>query len=201
MSEFERWEARYSGQGYHFGTEPNAFLRSQGHLLRPGMRALAVADGEGRNGVWLAEQGLDVLSVDFSPNALRKAEALAEARDVPLRIQRADLTSWDWPDRVFDVVVGIFFQFAPPEVQTRMLKGMKRALKSGGLMLIEGYGEKQLEYGTGGPKKLARLYSRARLERIFGDFASLEITEYDAMRREGDGHTGMAALVDLVGRK
>ena len=201
MSELERWETRFSGPEYHFGTEPNAFLASKAHLLRPGQRALSVADGEGRNGVWLAEQGLDVLSVDFSPTALGKACALAAARGVPLRTEQADLTAWNWPEAAFDVVVGIFFQFAPPEGQTRMLQGMKRALKPGGLMLIEGYGEKQLEYGTGGPKELARLYSRKRLEQMFGDFVLLEISEYDAMRREGDGHTGMAALVDLVGRK
>src|SRR5262245_2003064 len=80
MSELERWESRFAAPGYHFGTAPNAFLKSQAHRLRAGQKALALADGEGRNGVWLAEQGLDVLSLDFSPNALKKARALA-ARD------------------------------------------------------------------------------------------------------------------------
>ena len=201
MSELERWETRFSAPGYHFGTEPNAFLKSKAHLLRAGQNALAVADGEGRNGVWLAEQGLAVLSVDFSPTAQRKAQALAAERGVTLRTETADMTNWTWPEEAFDVIAAIFIQFAPPDGQARMFEGMKRALKPGGLLLIEGYGEKQLEYGTGGPKNIAQLYTRERLERTFEDFAKIEISEYDAMRIEGDGHTGMAALVDLVGWK
>lgn len=201
MSELERWETRFSAPGYHFGTEPNAFLKSKAHLLRAGQNALAVADGEGRNGVWLAEQGLAVLSVDFSPTAQRKAQALAAERGVTLRTETADMTNWTWPEEAFDVIAAIFIQFAPPDGQARMFEGMKRALKPGGLLLIEGYGEKQLEYGTGGPKNISQLYTRERLERTFEDFAKIEISEYDAMRVEGDGHTGMAALVDLVGWK
>jgi len=201
MSELERWETRFSAPGYHFGTEPNAFLKSHAHLLRPGQKALAVADGEGRNGVWLAEQGLDVLSVDFSPTAQRKAKALAAERGVTIRTETADMVNWAWPEEQFDVIVAIFTQFAPPDGQARMFDGMKRALKPGGLLLIEGYGEKQLEYGTGGPKERVRLYTRQRLERTFKDFTKIEIKEYDSMRVEGDGHTGMAALVDLVGWK
>jgi SAM-dependent methyltransferase len=201
MSELERWETRFSAPGYHFGTEPNAFLKSKAHLLRAGQNALAVADGEGRNGVWLAEQGLAVLSVDFSPTAQRKAQALAAERGVTLRTETTDITNWTWPEEAFDVIAAIFIQFAPPDGQARMFEGMKRALKPGGLLLIEGYGEKQLEYGTGGPKNISQLYTRERLERTFEDFAKIEISEYDAMRIEGDGHTGMAALVDLVGWK
>lgn len=201
MSELERWETRFSAPGYHFGTEPNAFLKSKAHLLRAGQNALAVADGEGRNGVWLAEQGLAVLSVDFSPTAQRKAQALAAERGVTLRTETTDITNWTWPEEGFDVIAAIFIQFAPPDGQARMFEGMKRALKPGGLLLIEGYGEKQLEYGTGGPKNISQLYTRERLERTFEDFAKIEISEYDAMRIEGDGHTGMAALVDLVGWK
>ena len=201
MSELERWETRFSAPGYHFGTEPNAFLKSKAHLLRAGQNALAVADGEGRNGVWLAEQGLAVLSVDFSPTAQRKAQALAAERGVTLRTETTDITNWTWPEEGFDVIAAIVIQFAPPDGQARMFEGMKRALKPGGLLLIEGYGEKQLEYGTGGPKNISQLYTRERLERTFEDFAKIEISEYDAMRVEGDGHTGMAALVDLVGWK
>ena len=201
MSELERWETRFSAAGYHFGTEPNAFLKSQAHLLRPGQTALAVADGEGRNGVWLAQQGLDVLSIDFSPTALRKARALAAARGVALRTEQADINTWTWPAEAFDVIVGIFVQFPTPEGQERMFAGMTRALKPGGLLLIEGYGQRQLEYGTGGPKEIERLYTRERLERAFAGFSSLDIREYDAEVREGDAHVGMSALVDLVGRK
>jgi SAM-dependent methyltransferase len=199
--ELTRWEARYAAPGYHFGTEPNAFLKSQAHLLHAGQAALAIADGEGRNGVWLAEQGLDVLSVDFSPTALGKARALAGARGVTLRTEQADLTQWTWPVGAFDVIVGIFVQFPSPEGQARMFAGIAQALKAGGLLLLEGYGPKQLEYATGGPREIGRLYTRARLETAFKDFASLDIREYDAEIREGAAHVGMSALVDLVGRK
>ena len=199
--EFKRWEARFSAPGYHFGTEPNAFLKDQAHMLRPGRKALAVADGEGRNGVWLAQQGLDVLSVDFSPSGLRKAQALAAERGVAIRTERADLRSWAWPKEKFDVIVAIFIQFCPPEQQAKMFAGMKRALKPGGLLLIEGYGTKQFEYRTGGPKRLDRLYTRERLQEAFADFSALDIREYETDTREGNAHAGTAALVDLVGRK
>jgi SAM-dependent methyltransferase len=201
MSEYERWEARFREPGYHFGTEPNAFLKSKAHLLKPGQKALSIADGEGRNGVFLAGLGLDVLAIDFSPSALAKSQALAKERGVTLRTEQADLETWVWPVAAFDVVVGIFFQFLVPTLRTRVFKDIKRALKPGGLLLIEGYGLKQLEYKTGGPGVADQLYTRPMLQEAFGDFASLEITEYDAMLSEGDRHVGMSALVDLVGRK
>ena len=201
MSELERWETRYAGAGYHFGTEPNEFLKSQAHLLRPGQIALAIADGEGRNGVWLAEQGLDVLSIDFSPTALRKARALAAARSVPLRTEQTDINTWTWPTEAFDVIAGIFVQFPSAAGQARMFEGIDRALKPGGLLLLEGYGPRQLEYATGGPKELDRLYTRERLAAAFAGFASCDIKEYDAVIGEGDAHLGLSALVDLVGRK
>ena len=201
MSDLERWQTRYAAPEYHFGTEPNAFLRQQAYLLRPGQKALAVGDGEGRNGVWLAEQGLDVLSLDFSPNALRKAQALAANRGVTIRTELVDVATWSWPTEAFDVIVGIFVQFLPRAGQDTMFQGMKQALKPGGLLLLEGYGQKQLEYRTGGPKDLDRLYTRAWLEIAFGDFASLDIREYEIRMAEGGAHVGMAALMDLVGRK
>lgn len=200
MSELERWETRYSAAGYLFGTEPNEFLKKNARLFEPGQKALAVADGDGRNGVWLAEQGLDVLSADFSPTAQAKARALAAERGVTLRVEQVDFINWVWPREEFDVIVGIFIQFCPPEQRTRMFEGMKRALEPGGLLLLQGYGLKQLEYGTGGPSVPERLYTRELLEQTFKDFASVEIEEYETMMTEGR-HTGMAALVDMVARK
>lgn len=94
MSEF--WNARFDTPEYIFGTAPNAFLATQAHRLRPGQRALAVADGEGRNGVWLAEQGLEVHAVEVAPNAIAKARRLATTRGVTLQIEEADLLTWDW---------------------------------------------------------------------------------------------------------
>ncbi len=201
MSDLERWESRFSQEGYLFGTEPNAFLKAQAHRLRSGQDVLSVADGDGRNGVWLAEQGLNVHTVEFSPTALKKAKVLAKARGVAVRAERADLYTWAWPAEAYDVIVVIFIQFAPPVERQRMFEGMKRALKPGGLLLMEGYGPKQLDYGTGGPNRLEWLYSRALLEDAFGEFSSIEIDEYEAELDEGARHKGMSALIDFVGRK
>lgn len=199
--EFERWQQRFGEPGYLFGTEPNAFLKSQAALLRQGERALALADGEGRNGVFMAEQGLDVLSLDFSPVAQEKARKLAAARGVALRVEQADVVNWNYPADTYDVVAGIFFQFAAPAERAKIFAGIKRTLKPGGLLLIEGYRPKQLEYKTGGPSKVENLYTRELLEAAFGDFAALDIREYDSVIEEGAGHGGLSALIDLVGRK
>jgi SAM-dependent methyltransferase len=201
VSELERWEARFAAADYIFGTAPNAFLKSQAHRLEPGQKALALADGEGRNGVWLAEQGLDVLALDFSPNALKKARALAAARGVNLKIERADLEQWSWPPAAFDVIVAIFIQFADPPFRQKIFAGMKRALKPGGLLLMQGYRPEQINYRTGGPPQAENMYTRALLEEAFGDFASIDIKEHDSMVEEGSAHAGMSALIDFVGRK
>lgn len=199
--EFDRWQQRYSAPGYLFGTAPNAFLKSQAHLLPTRGSALAIADGEGRNGVFLAEQGLDVLSIDFSPLAQEKAKALAAGRGVALRTGQADLTAWSWPEAAYDVIAAIFIQFATPPERERIFAGIKRALKPGGLLLLEGYTPKQLDYKTGGPSKIENLYTLALLEKSFADFAPLDIREYDAEIAEGEHHVGLSALIDLIGRK
>ena len=201
QSEFEHWQQRFAKPGYLFGTEPNRFLKRHARLLKRGEKALAVADGEGRNGVFMAELGLDVTSVDFSPLAQKKARKLAAERGAALKIEQVDILNWDWPAEAFDVVVAIFFQFVGPEGRDKIFAGIKKTLKPGGLLLLEGYGHKQLEYKTGGPGKLENLYTRALVEQAFADFASVEVREYDAEIDEGPGHGGMSALVDLVGRK
>jgi SAM-dependent methyltransferase len=199
--EWERWEERFSVPEYVFGTEPNAFLKSQAGALPKSGKALAIADGEGRNGVWLAEHGLDVVSMDFSPTALAKAQALARERGVTLRTLQADIMTWDWPNAEFDVVVGIFFQFATPPQRARIFAGIRGALRPGGLLLLEGYGPKQLEYKTGGPSELENLYTEELLKAEFAGFSELGVKSYDSMMSEGIRHLGMAALVDLVARK
>lgn len=201
MSEFERWEKRYSTSEYLFGEEPNYFLASCKELLPRSGRALAVADGEARNGVWLAEQGLDVVSVEWSPPALKKAAALARRRGVEIEIIEADVHGWDYPVEEFDVVVEIFTQFSTPVERGYKWAGMKRALKPGGLMIIQGYGPKQLEYGTGGPKKLENLYTRQLLEETFGDFKDIRIAEEDRDIQEGVAHGGMSAVINFTARK
>src|ERR1700741_2966601 len=113
-AELARWEARFGDTDYAFGKEPNYFLAACKPLLPPSGKALAIADGEGRNGVWLAEQGLDVLSIDFSPSAQEKGQALARERGVTVAFERADVHAWRYPEAAFDVVADIFTQFSTP---------------------------------------------------------------------------------------
>ncbi|MFP5295836.1 MAG: SAM-dependent methyltransferase [Alphaproteobacteria bacterium] len=195
------WDQRYEGEAYRFGQEPNAFLARQTHRLGPGQSALAVADGEGRNGVWLARQGLRVLSTDISPRAVAKARALAARHGVEIDARLADLDDWDWPVGTMDVVVAIFIQFAGPEARARHFATLKVALKPGGLLLLEGYRPEQIAYGTGGPGVVENLYTEALLREAFSDLEILELTTYDAVLAEGDAHAGPSALIDLVARK
>jgi SAM-dependent methyltransferase len=201
MNEYARWEARFATADYAFGKEPNYFLRSCQKLLPRRGRALAVADGEGRNGVWLAEQGLDVVSLDFSPAAQNKARALAAERGVKVTFVKADVHVWDYPQVTFDVVVEIFTQFSPSAERTMKWRGMRRTLKPGGLLIIQGYTPKQLQHGTGGPKQLENLYTRPMLEQEFGDFRDLKIVEEERDMREGASHAGLSAVIGLTATK
>ena len=161
------WDERYASEEYLFGTEPNAFLVSQRHLLKHGMRCLAVADGEGRNGVWLAGQVLDVLSVDASPVAAAKAHKLAVHCGVDLKCEVAELLDWDWGENRYDIVVAIFIQFATHEQRDQLFANIKRTLKPGGLLLLQGYTPRQLECGTGGPSQADNLYTVPMLRNVF----------------------------------
>jgi SAM-dependent methyltransferase len=201
VSEYERWEARYAKPDYEFGKAPNEFLASCKALLPKSGRALSVADGESRNGVWLAEQGLDVTSIDFSPTAQKKAGALAAERKVNVNFIQTDVHRWAYPEGAFDVVVEIFAQFSTPAERLVKWAGMRRALKSGGLLILQGYTPKQLDYATGGPKQIEHLYTRAMLQQAFGDFADLKMTEEERELREGAAHSGMSAVIGLTGRK
>ncbi len=195
------WNERYSGAEYHFGTEPCGFLVSQCNLFKPGMTCLAVADGEGRNGVWLAEHGLQVLSVDSSSVAIEKARVLAAKRGVAIYLELADLAHWDFGVDKYDVVVGIFIQFAPPALREQIFNQIKQSLKPGGMLLLHGYTPRQLEYRTGGPSQIENLYTEAMLRKAFADMEILSLREYDQDIKEGAGHSGMSALIDLVARK
>jgi SAM-dependent methyltransferase len=201
MSEYQRWEDRFAAPEYIFGTEPNVFLAAQKELLPTRGRALAVADGEGRNGVWLAEQGLDVLSIDFSPAAQAKARALAQMRGVTIATELVGLAQFAWPDAAFNVVIDIFTQFFGPAERAVKFAGIRKALKPGGLLLLQGYRPEQLAYGTGGPKEVENMYTRALLEREFAGFKRIRIEEYDVEMHEGSAHGGMSAVINLVGSK
>jgi 2-polyprenyl-3-methyl-5-hydroxy-6-metoxy-1,4-benzoquinol methylase len=195
------WDERYDREDYVFGTEPNAFLASCAPLLAPGQSALCVADGEGRNSVWLAGQGLSVIAFDASAVGIAKAQRLAAAKGVSVDLEQATIEDWDWSPARFDVVAAIFIQFAEPALRGRIFDGMKRTLKPGGLLIMQGYRPEQIEYGTGGPRARENLYTRALLEEAFAGFDILRLEEHDGEIHEGPGHDGMSALIDLVARK
>jgi SAM-dependent methyltransferase len=199
--ELARWEERFSVPDYLFGKEPNYFLKSCAPLLPARGKVLAIADGEGRNGVWLAERGLDVLSIEYSDSAREKAKALAKERNVNVTFERADVHEWPYPEAAFDVVIDIFTQFSTPAQRPVKWAGVRRALKPGGLLILQGYTPKQLQYGTGGPKVVEHLYTRAMLEEAFGGLRNLTIVEEEREIHEGAAHSGMSAVINLTGWK
>ena len=197
------WTARYrdAGDDYLFGTAPNKFLAGQAEYFAAGVSVLSVADGEGRNAVWLAEQGCAVTATEISPVALEKAARLAHGRHVAVDFVQADIFNWEWPQGEFDAVVGIFIQFAGPVERPRQLAGMKQAVKPGGVLLLHGYTPKQLEFQTGGPSALENLYTEALLREVFADWEIVLLREYEDRITEGKAHAGRSALIDLVARK
>ncbi len=195
------WDERYATDEYLFGTAPNAFLTREVHRLAPGSKVLAVADGEGRNSVFLAQHGHRVVATDVSGRALDKARTLAERRGVEVEYRQANLAEWEWPGEAFDALVGIFIQFAGPGLREDIFDGMHCSLKPGGLLLLEGYREGQLAYGTGGPPNIENLYTEDGLRRAFSTWEVELLDAYDAEIEEGTGHSGKSALIDLIARK
>jgi SAM-dependent methyltransferase len=207
MSQEALWNERYqnAGDDYLFGTDPNRFLAHRVALLSQGCNALCIADGEGRNSVWLAELGLNVTAVEISPVAVTKAKKLAAGRNVSVEFLLADILSPTWPPftlvNAFDWVIGIFIQFANPVERNQLFTSMKRATRPGGRILLQGYTPKQLEYRTGGPSALENLYTQALLQDAFSDWVVEELVEYEDDVTEGIGHKGRSALIGLVARK
>ena len=197
----QTWDARFSTDDYIFGTAPNAWLTQHRDLLAPGSRVLAVADGEGRNSVWLAQQGMQVDAFDISAVGVSKATRLAQQANVQVNYQVRGVDNFDWTLGEYDAVVAIFIQFADPATRTTLFKRMKSALKPDGVILLQGYTPKQLDYKTGGPPNLDHLYTEELLRDAFSDMSILELRAYEAVLREGTQHSGQSALVGLVARK
>jgi cyclopropane fatty-acyl-phospholipid synthase-like methyltransferase len=201
------WSQRYrdAGEDYLFGTAPNRFLAHRAALLQDGRTALSLADGEGRNSVWLAEQGLAVTAVEISAVAVDKARRLAAGRQVAVNFLAADMLAADWPPQemvgAFDWVIGIFIQFVGPELRARQFEVMRRLTRPGGRILLQGYTPKQLDYRTGGPSALENLYTQEILAEAFADWSIEELVEYEDEIAEGAGHRGRSALIGLVARK
>jgi SAM-dependent methyltransferase len=197
----QTWNARFQGNAYLFGTEPNHYLRRQAHYWKSGDRVLCVADGEGRNSVWLAGQGLEVDAFDISEVGVHKGQALADTRNVAVHFSVEDCDSRAWIDNKYDGIAAIFVQFADPPMRERLFQNIMRSLKPGGIMVLQGYTPKQLEYKTGGPPFIDHLYTRAMLQAAFADLQILNLMEYEDDLSEGTQHLGRSALIGMVARK
>lgn len=195
------WDLRYAAEGYLFGKQPNAWLREHASLWKRGDRVLCVADGEGRNSVWLAAHGLLVDAFDVSAVAVEKARKLAAEQGVAVNYSVADCDSYPWKEAAYEGVAAIFIQFANPELRSRLFARMVRGLKPGGTLILQGYTPRQLEYRTGGPGIASHLYTEPMLRQAFRELDIVELREYEADVQEGAGHSGRSALVGLVARR
>jgi SAM-dependent methyltransferase len=195
------WDARFLGDDFLFGTEPNKWLRDHAAAFRPGGRLLCAADGEGRNSVFLARLGFAVDAFDISSVALAKARRLAAASDVTVNYQLADCDSFSWTPETYDGVAAIFVQFADPAMRRRLFARIIESLKPGGIVVLQGYTPKQLDYRTGGPPNVEHLYTEAMLREAFAQLTILELNAYEDDITEGNGHRGRSALIGMVARR
>jgi len=197
----ETWNRRFQGDDFLFGTEPNAWLRRHAALWPQGGRILSVADGEGRNSVWLAQQGFVVDAFDIAEIGVAKARRLAERSGVHVNFTVADCDGFGWRPSYYDGVAAIFIQFADPALRERLFARIVESLKPGGVLVLQGYTPKQLEYRTGGPPFVSHLYTRELLRTAFDALDIVELEEYEDVLTEGTGHNGRSALIGMVARR
>ena len=198
------WDERYAAEHYAYGFEPNAFLTAQRRRLKTGMRALVPGDGEGRNGVWLAEQGLEVDTLDFSARGVAKAKKLAAERAVAINALHADAIAWEWPEARYDLVALIFLHLVESQRRTVHAKAL-RSLKPGGLIVLEAFRPEQIERqqagSRGGPRDPALLYALADLKEDFTSGEILLLESAEATMEEGRLHVGDSAVARALVRK
>ena len=194
------WDARYSIDDYLFGKEPaQALLRNEEHLVVGG-NTLVIADGEGRNSVYLAKKGFKVTATDNSAVAHHKAKALAKSQNVKVDYKLEDFFDINWSETQYDNVVGICFQFIPPNLIDDVLIGLRSATKTGGILFIHCYTPDQISYGTGGPKDLSLMYTKDTFIRSFQQSEIVKLEEYEATIHEGAGHNGKSAMIDFIAK-
>lgn len=194
------WNERYGEEGLAYGETPNEYLTTVVSNIPSGGSVLVVGDGEGRNGVWLAEQGFNVLSIDYSAVAIEKINALANKRNVKIVAECHDLTEYHWPENQFDAVVAIYVHF-PPGVREQMHSKMVSSLKTGGKVIMEAFHKAQLNYSSGGPPVEPMLFSEAMLKDDFSQAKIIELYETIAPLNEGKYHVGDGAVVRLIAEK
>ncbi|WP_238364720.1 SAM-dependent methyltransferase [Mesobacterium pallidum] len=194
------WEDRYKGSDYLYGKAPSQVLRTHEDLLVAGGTALAVADGEGRNSVFMAERGMQVTALDYAPSAIAKARKLAAERGVTVDFRTCDVLAGDWPG-TYDLVAGIFIQFVGPEGRRKIFDRIKGATAPGGTALLHGYTPDQVGRGTGGPGRVENMYTETILRAAFVGWEVRDCRAYEADLAAGAGQSGRSALIDFVARK
>lgn len=194
------WDEKYGAPGHYYGTEANDFLRERYTALPAGGRVLCLAEGEGRNAVYLARQGFGVVAVDQSPVGLRKAEQLAAERGVKIETVAADLADYRIEPDHWDGIVSIWCHLPQP-LRTTVHRQVVAGLKVGGTFLLEAYTPAQLRHGTGGPKTVDLLPSLDELRRELDGLDLVYAEEREREVHEGHGHTGLSAVVDIVARR
>ncbi|MEW5838510.1 MAG: class I SAM-dependent methyltransferase [Pseudomonadota bacterium] len=191
------WNTRFAEEHLAYGEAPNAFVQEQAYRLPPGARVLLPGDGQGRNSVWLAQQGFDVVCVDWSEAGLARAQELAARQAVFIEPILADLTAWLWPQDAFDAVVAVHLHLMP-DARRQVHQAMLRALKPGGLLLLEAFDLEQAGLNSGGPRNPAMLYSAEMLAEDFAEAEFLMLERAQVMLDEGLYHQGMAEVVRMV---
>jgi len=190
------WDEKYAMDGWAFGTEPNDFLRGEFHRIPPG-RVLCVGEGEGRNAVFLAERGYEVVGVDRSQVGMDKAQVLARERNVFVEtvvssVEEFNLAEGDWQG-----IVSIFFHL-PPHLRRKVHRSMVQGLAPGGVLILEAYTPRQLSFGTGGPSHPERLVTLGDLEKELEGLKFLVARETVREVQEGRMHTGRGSVVQVV---
>jgi SAM-dependent methyltransferase len=193
------WDELYSRDGYAYGTEPNGFLVSVATILQRGP-TLCLAAGEGRNAVYLASMGFEVLAIDASAVGLAKANRLAREQGVRLATQQVDLHDFDMGEACFENIVSVFCH-VPSRLRRRVHAGVVRALRPGGMFLLEAFRPEQLEFASGGPLQLDLLMSREQVEAELQGLEMVRVGRVVRTLSEGSCHNGHAAVLDIVARK
>ena len=194
---FRDWDDRYADSDYLFGTAPNDFLKSVANRLTPNSQILCLADGEGRNGVYLATLGHKVTAIDQSRVGLEKAKKLAEQKQVSIETIEADLAEYDLGVESWDCIVSIFFHI-PSAVRAHIYPRIITALKPGGILILESYTPEQLDHGTGGPPISDLMLTKEELAQNFYEMNLEHLQELEREVIEGAGHTGLASVVQLL---
>lgn len=194
------WNTRFQTKNYVYGKEANTFLREFQRKINISGDALAIAEGEGRNAVYLAEQGMNVTAWDYAESGLAKTKGLAEERNVAVSTELVDLNEASWKKDKWDEIVCIFGHL-PTALRQKTLQGVKEAVKPGGYFLTEVYSHYQLPYKSGGPQDLDFLYKPEEFLKTFAEWRIVHFFMGEVIRHEGELHNGLSHVIQFVGQK